>query len=329
MGATQAVSAAVLAACCVLGLVGCTENGDVAREPGSRSDTARDDARNDVELDTANAGDSEDDVAAADVKLFPLKATGSSEDSSSSLWGYIDRTGAGGCPAAVLEAQEFHEGRAFVKYAEGRYGIIDESGAFVASTTFGWAFREGRALVLLAGEVGGRSIAEWGYIDRQGQLVIPGPFVRAEEFHESLAAVEPRNAEDGSDGQSGFIDTTGKMVIPARFRSVGSFSEGLAAAAVDDLSKMGYIDRSGRFVLAPGMGTGAGFSEGLAACRRDETDELRVGYIDKTGTFVIAPQFANAGKFSGGRAVVKLTEQKFKDETPDWGVIDTSALSPS
>jgi hypothetical protein len=150
-----------------------------------------------------------------------------------------------------------------------------------------------------------------GYINRQGEVVIPPQFEFTLPFSEGLAAVCT------SAGKCGFIDETGKFVINPQFQSVYRFSEGLAAVVTE--GRLGYIDKTGKYVINPqfnssggprGEGTFATFSEGLACVKIGE----KYGFIDKTGKIVINPQFENATPFFEGLAATKTGEK--------WGFVD-------
>jgi len=73
-----------------------------------------------------------------------------------------------------------------------------------------------------------------GYIDSQGNIVIPPAFEVAGYFSEDLAPVRV-------DNKWGYIDTQGKIVIPPQFDSAGAFSGGLAPVRVG--KKWGYITK--------------------------------------------------------------------------------------
>ena len=85
---------------------------------------------------------------------------------------------------------------------------------------------------------------KFGYIDRNGVIVIPAQFKRAENFSDGLARVMIGE-------KSGFIDRNGKIVIPIKFdeNRVGDFSEGLARVEID--GKHGFIDLKGNMVISP------------------------------------------------------------------------------
>ena len=132
---------------------------------------------------------------------------------------------------------------------------------------------------------------KWGYIDRDGETVIPFQFDHAEPHSEGRAVV-------ASGGKKGCVDTTGNWVIPPSFDSLGGFRGGLAAAGRDD--KEGYIDQTGHYVIQPTFQSAYLFHGGLARVKIDG----RFGYIDRSGDWVIPPCFQFAGDFADGRALV-------------------------
>jgi WD40 repeat protein len=159
---------------------------------------------------------------------------------------------------------------------------------------------------------------KWGYIDRNGKIVIEPRFDSADEFSEGLALIE-------TNGKWGFIDTNGTVVIEARYSSAHKFSEGLARVQVGGdkyglYGRWGFIDRAGRVVIEPQYSelsavadAAYGFHDGLAMIEVNN----RKGFIDKTGKIVIPPKFEYAYPFSEGLASVSAGNDK-------WGYIDTS-----
>lgn len=147
----------------------------------------------------------------------------------------------------------------------------------------------------------------WGYINRQGEIVIQPQFSKAWFFSEDLAVacIEPYKC--------GFIDETGKFVVNPQFESVSNFSEGLAV--VQSEKKIGYIDKTGKFAISPqfdlmNIEIYSSFSESLATVKIGN----KYGFIDKTGKFVINPQFEFALPFTDGLAAIKIGSK--------WGSID-------
>ena len=60
---------------------------------------------------------------------------------------------------------------------------------------------------------------KYGFINREGEIVIPLEYEYAHDFIEGLAAVR-------LNGKWGFIDTVGNMVIPFKYDDVGDFKNG-------------------------------------------------------------------------------------------------------
>ena len=69
--------------------------------------------------------------------------------------------------------------------------------------------------------------ARWGYINTNGDLVIPCQFDNAQYFSEGLAAVR-------LGGFYGYIDTAGRWAIPPQYDYAFPFSEGFAIAHEDE-----------------------------------------------------------------------------------------------
>lgn len=223
--------------------------------------------------------------------------------------------GFGGRDAASIRIRfdEFSEGRAVAGWAlcpmcRNSFwvnGIIDETGRLVIPpkgpyTRYG-NFREGLAKYSDRG---------WGFIDREGRIVIPAKFYEAGDFSEGLAFV--RSSEKL---KFGYINREGALVIPYQFAWASDFHDGLAAVMLSK-GKYGFIDERGKMVLRAGEWLEINdFSDGLAAVQVLVTDnsvyrgyqEQRFGFIDRTGKFVIPPRFYQAQKFSDGRALFVQT----------------------
>jgi hypothetical protein len=96
----------------------------------------------------------------------------------------------------------------------------------------------------------------FGYVDKNGQVVIKPEFFVAEDFSEGLAAVR---IDESATSKYAFIDKIGAIAIPPQFDQAYSFSEGLAAAETGFRAeggkkvagKWGFIDKTGKFVISP------------------------------------------------------------------------------
>ncbi len=82
---------------------------------------------------------------------------------------------------------------------------------------------------------------KYGYIDLEGDTIIPFKFDMASEFENGYASVSQL-------GKMGKIDTEGKKVVPCRYDYVEPFDEnGLAAVAID--GRFGYVNKKGKEVV--------------------------------------------------------------------------------
>ena len=148
-----------------------------------------------------------------------------------------------------------------------------------------------------------------GYIDRNGDLVVPAELKAAGDFNEGLAFAMP----EGTD-KYGFIDASGSFIIEPQFDDAGDFAEGFSYVSINDL--YGFIDKTGNYLAEPRFEKAGSFSEGFAPVRTGG----KFGFIDTRGQIAIAPQFDLVGGFSDGFAAVG----KETDVGYEWGFIDTS-----
>ncbi len=151
----------------------------------------------------------------------------------------------------------------------------------------------------------------WGYINREGEVVIKPRFDVADDFLDGLARVSISN-------EIAYIDQRGDVVftLPPELRGrdwMRRFSERLAGFSIN--GKCGYLDRRGRIAIQPRFDDIREFSEGLAPVnvggKEDPMNGIRVGgkwgFVDKTGQMAIQPRFSSVAPFSEGLAPV-MTE---------------------
>ena len=122
---------------------------------------------------------------------------------------------------------------------------------------------------------GGSQENKFGFVDKNGNMVIPCEYGSAASFSEGYAAVS-------KDEKFFFIDKNGKQAFPISYDCwIGSFHDGIARS-VNKLEEgnimMGYIDAKGN-EIAPCIYYGNDFSEGLAVIQKDGL----YGFIDKKG----------------------------------------------
>jgi hypothetical protein len=163
--------------------------------------------------------------------------------------GYMNTRGELVIPHRYESAWDFSEGRAAVSEDGQTAGFIDKTGEYVAPPIYEdvWDFHDGLAAVKLYGK--------WGFIDRDGKMVITPKFQAVNRgFQEGLAAVNvggtelPHGPVDG--GKWGYIDKTGAWVVPPTFDHVSlTWEHGVTLVWIGD--KRGYINRQGEYIWEP------------------------------------------------------------------------------
>lgn len=218
----------------------------------------------------------------------------------------------------------FIDGIAMVERVDGSYTILDKTGKeLVPSGKYSWITTPNT--MSANGEYGwqnGNKPSEGlyaarnmegkaGFIDVNGNEVIPFIFDSAENFSEGLAAVKMNE-------KWGYIDLTGRVVIPCKYDwalGEGDFSDGRAVVEID--GKYGYLDATGREVIAAKWDYAHPFSGGFAVVGeyRSRLNSL----IDVNGKEVISGCQSIAYDPDNGVAIVKKDGQ--------WGVMAIQAVN--
>jgi len=237
-------------------------------------------------------------------------------------WGYINSAGTVVIKPQFVDASDFSEGLAFVRYPEKEKplkpgqkspeliiaaGYIDETGKVVLEMEsplylVGDGFREGLTRIWLW--VSGQGNL-YGYVDRSGKIIIKPKFNLAYPFVDGLAAA-------CIDRKCGFIDKAGEFAIEPKFATVQSFSEGFAVVGVD-IESVGFVNKSGELAIPPQFGNqgSIGFREGMSAVVFPGGP---YGFINTEGVLAIPMQFEQTLAFSEGLAPVYVKGK--------WGYID-------
>ncbi|WP_186774451.1 WG repeat-containing protein [Chitinophaga pinensis] len=140
---------------------------------------------------------------------------------------------------------------------------------------------------------------KYGFINREGKMIIPPKFHVARNFSEGLAAV--REGE-----YYGYIDTTGTFIIPARFAYAKGFNKGIAQVYID--GRPFYIDRNGNKLfddyydyLAP-----VGNNRALVT-----TMISMHGLIDMQGKILTDLRYRSISDFNNGYAVAERHDEQY------------------
>jgi len=139
----------------------------------------------------------------------------------------------------------------------------------------------------------------WGYIDLEGNLIIPYKFIYAEEFSEGLALVF-EECSDLKKAHSHYIDSKGNVIIDLTNSEEGSkfdmwgtfeyekgkfnFYDGMACF-VNSENKWGFINKEGEFAIPCQYDEAGIFSESVAYA---VINGKMTGYIAKDGSWAVA-----------------------------------------
>lgn len=293
---------------------------------------------------------------------------------SATSWGFIDTEGnevISTYPRRFKAAGSFSEGLAPMRrWADDKSGFID--GAGNTAIDFRWdfarGFSEGLAAVgnLLPGneeffhgvlippdhDSGLRRAdmvnTNWGFIDKQGELVIPMEFAVVYNFHDGLARVARLVGDTlqwkyidiygntvstfeydffasplddyglelvRREGRLGIIDTEGNVVIPFEFEELWYIGEGRLRFRTepwgDSFTGMGIMDMEGNVIVPPIFWNINSFNEeGLAVVSGSLAAGAGMAIIDRYGNYVVPfDRFAIITNVSEGFATVSLIGQ--------------------
>ena len=175
-----------------------------------------------------------------------------------------------------------------------RSAIINTKGEYVADIPDHdlTIFHDGLALSGSAGE--------YGFIDKQGNLVIPRKFNSASQFINGIARV--------SNGlKYGYINKKGQTVIPIIYESLGHFYEGLASARLND--KWGYINEKNEVIIPFIYESAFDLKDGLAVVMLNG----KYGILNKEGKTVAPCKYDKIEGFSEGFVAVQ--------QNGNWGFV--------
>jgi hypothetical protein len=167
-------------------------------------------------------------------------------------WGFVDINGDFVIRPTYKFAKEFSEEKAAVvpKKINGkaniknRYAFINKKNEIIIPPLYvetDLRFSEGMCTVYDNG---------YGYINNNGQLIIPCDYYAGRHFSEGLAVVVPK----GESKKLGYIDRTGAFKIKPIFAYAESFKNGHASVTIGDKYeelKYGYININGDYIWEP------------------------------------------------------------------------------
>lgn len=180
----------------------------------------------------------------------------------------------------------FQDGLAAAKDAKGGWGLISRVGKWVLPPSFGH-LRSPRGGLSVFGTCGGRFLnpydigsipsCKYGYINTQGEIVIPPQFKQADDFSDDRAVVSFNYDTSqmkllflpSPNFTFGFIDKSGKLIIDPIYSEVYPFKSGVALVR-EALNQKGegkykFIDKFGKPITEYLFDYASAPSEGVAA----------------------------------------------------------------
>lgn len=241
-----------------------------------------------------------------------------------------------GLAAVGLRSEEHHG-------MSTRFSYVDKTGREIvefSSPIVYFHFQDGLRIDFTEGLAAYNKDGKYGFINQDGDMVIPNNYIIVQGFSEGLSAFRSGDwdaeAEAWIDGYKvGYINQAGQETIIFstsihEWVGLGNFSNGLASVIKDN--KVGYIDKDGNtvipFIYAPEHGHGDytyDFSEGLVVAKKgDYENGFKYGFINTSGDEAVPFIFDNAESVSEGMAAVCIGGYWENDDTyipQKWGFI--------
>ncbi len=133
----------------------------------------------------------------------------------------------------------------------------------------------------------------WGYMNKDGKLIIPATYEIAGYFSEDLAVVV-------KDQKYGYISKANKFIIEPKFDDASDFNQG--RAVVEMSNQVGLIDRNGYFIFEPIYAEIGPISEEKMYVKRDSL----YGFYSKNRISLIPERFQEVESFENHIARVKI-----------------------
>lgn len=214
---------------------------------------------------------------AEQVRLFSDGlAAYSKSDSTSTLWGFVDKDGKQIINPQFYEVKNFIDGKCAVKNKEGKWGYINKTGKIVINYQFDEAekFNDGSAIVFLDEKA--------GVIDEAGKYVINPQFQSISSDKDKYLVYQ--------DEKAGWCDSEGKFIINPQFDYASNFQD-FDLACVKSGDKYGYINKDGKIMINPQFDDASQFFNDVAIVKSGE----KYGLIDSEGKYIVNPQFDEIG----------------------------------
>lgn len=175
---------------------------------------------------------------------------------------------------------------------DGKYGFINKDGEEIIPCKYEDADAFSDGLAKV------KSAEGWGFVNENGEEIIPCKYEDADAFSGGLARV--KSAEGW-----GFVNEDGEEITPCKYKeAVPDFSEGLARVKTKE--GWGFVNKNGEEIIPCKYKEAYGFSKGLAGVKTKKG----WGFINKDGEEIIPCKYKEVSLFTmpDGLALVRSKE---------------------
>lgn len=220
------------------------------------------------------------------------------------LYGYIDTSGNIVVEPKYEYAGSFNEGFAVATLVNGGYALIDVTGKEINKFNFNYLGTYSNGLMAYQE----KQDSKYGYIDKNGGIVIKPQFTMAQDFKDGTAVVNM--SQDPIVNKYGLIDKKGKFIVQPEYNDILILGEGMLALGIPINKEYSYF--GSKYAIAGADGAPLtdfiyyGVSEyknGIASAFNN-TDTF---FIDRTGLKVEnLPSVKGAGTLSLLDGIIKV-----------------------
>ncbi|WP_454191496.1 WG repeat-containing protein [Paenibacillus sp. Marseille-Q7038] len=150
---------------------------------------------------------------------------------------------------------------------------------------------------------------KWGYINEEGESVIPLKYSEARDFQKNGLAVVAQKKKYG------MIQLSGGYLVEPMYTSISPYVEQRAVVSEDDYH-FAMLDEEGKKVTGEPYSFISNLAENRSVYSMETTNiaggsVVQYGYLDSEGKEVIPAQYEEASDYHQQRAIVKIKEYEY------------------